>query len=633
MTINIHAVREDLYLAVNGDRLEAMEIPADKAAAGGFSDLRDQMEDLMMEDLAAMAAGEIPAEDPALEDFKAYYQLAHDFQRRDQEGHQPLQTYLDRVLALEELEDVQALVKDWILNRFPLPFAFRVSPDQKNTDQYVLYLDPGPSILPDRSYYEPDHPHRERLLSSYRDMSIQLLEALGVDGAFDYVDRALAFDSRLAPRLKSREEVMADYSKLYNPRDLETVQGYSDFIDFGQIIQDLLGQPAEALVVSQPDYFQDFNQLVQPDSFQDLKAWLLVQLVNTASQALSEDLRQLGSQYQLALSGNPETQSPAKHAYYLAKAPYDQVIGVYYGKKYFGPQARADVRDMVETMVAVFKGRLEGNSWLSGPTIQKAIEKLAAMEYLIGYPDTYPQVYAQLSVDKSETFFENRQRLIRIFEADQFSRWHQAVDRGEWHMPADMVNAYFSPLANVICFPAAILQAPFYSLDQSRSENYGGIGAVIAHEITHAFDNNGAKYDAKGNINDWWQEADRQAFQAKADEMVQIWDGIEIHGGKVNGRLTVSENIADLGGLTAALEACKLEADADVPAFFMNWARIWCQKGRPEYLQMLLQIDVHSPNPLRANMPSRMLDAFYTAFGVTESDPMYLDPDQRLVIW
>ncbi|BDP45616.1 hypothetical protein EfmJHP9_04860 [Enterococcus faecium] len=216
---------------------------------------------------------------------------------------------------------------------------------------------------------------------------------------------------------------------------------------------------------------------------------------------------------------------------------------------------------------------------------------------------------------------------------DRFSKWNKPVDRSEWEMSADTVNAYYHPFRNVIVFPAAILQAPFYSLEQSSSANYGGIGAVIAHEISHAFDNNGALFDEYGNLNNWWTEEDLTQFQNKAQAMIEEFDGLPFADGKVNGKLTVSENIADAGGLSCALEAAKTESDLSIEEFFVNWATIWRTKAKKEYQQLLLQIDVHAPAKLRANVQPKNLDEFYETFGITEQDAMYLAPEKRVRIW
>ena len=251
----------------------------------------------------------------------------------------------------------------------------------------------------------------------------------------------------------------------------------------------------------------------------------------------------------------------------------------------------------------------------------------------MGYPDELDPLYTKFSVDESASLLDNDHEFTKIILKDHYGRLTKPVDRTRWGMPAHMVNAYYNPSFNIIVFPAAILQAPFYSLDQPASANYGGIGAVIAHEISHAFDNNGAKFDEYGNMNNWWTDADLKHFQELAEKMIKQFDGLTTPAGKVNGKLVVSENIADAGGLSCALQAAKEDGSADLRAFFINWARIWCMKSSLERQKLLLAIDVHSPHELRANIQVKNLDDFYQTFNVQPGDGMYLPASERVNIW
>lgn len=291
---------------------------------------------------------------------------------------------------------------------------------------------------------------------------------------------------------------------------------------------------------------------------------------------------------------------------------------------------------MIEKMISVYKDRLEKNNWLSDTTRKKAIIKLDKLGVQVGYPDQIPALYTKyhtVTQEEGGTLLSNALAFSKIELKERFGRWNQPVDRTEWEMSADTVNAYYHPFRNVIVFPAAILQAPFYSLEQSSSANYGGIGAVIAHEISHAFDNNGALFDEYGNLNNWWTEEDLAHFQEKAQAMIEEFDGLSFADGTVNGKLTVSENIADAGGLSCALEAAKTEADHSLADFFVSWATIWRTKAKKEYQQLLLQIDVHAPAKLRANIQPQNLMEFYETFAITEKDAMYLPPEKRVHIW
>jgi putative endopeptidase len=324
---------------------------------------------------------------------------------------------------------------------------------------------------------------------------------------------------------------------------------------------------------------------------------------------------------------------PAKSAYYLATGMFDQVVGDYYGRNYFGPQAKADVQQMVKKMITVYEQRLTHNTWLSTATREKAIVKLEKLGIQVGYPDAIDPLQLTFKTDTTQSLLANTLHFIHLSQLDKFSKWNQPVKRDQWEMSANTVNAYYHPFRNIIVFPAAILQAPFYSLDQPASANYGGIGAVIAHEISHAFDNNGSLFDEYGNLHNWWTADDKAHFKGLADNMIAEFNDLPFAKGKVNGKLTVSENIADAGGLSCALEAAKVESEVDLKAFFVNWATIWRTKARLEYQQLLLNIDVHAPAKLRANVQPQNLADFYTTFDIQAGDGMYLAPEQRVEIW
>ena len=445
------------------------------------------------------------------------------------------------------------------------------------------------------------------------------------------INDAIKFDALLAPNVKSAEEA-ADYSKMYNPQTVAELASATDQLDIAAIIKQLIGEEPEKVIVTEPEYFKALNKILQ-DNFELFKNWALIRVIRENASYLDDEMREINGRYGRALSGSKKPVSQRKFAFYLARDMFSQVAGDYYGKKYFGPQAKADVHHMVEQMIKVYKGRLTNNQWLSKDTRDKAILKLDKLGIQVGYPDKIPVLYDQFKVDEEESLIANLNQLTVTANKELFSRWNKPVDRMRWEMSAATVNAYYHPFKNIIVFPAAILQAPFYSLKQSSSQNYGGIGAVIAHEISHAFDNNGSLFDEFGNLNNWWTDEDSAHFKQLAQKMIEEFDGIPFAGQKVNGKLTVSENIADAGGLSCALEAAKTEADFNAQEFFINWATIWRMKATEQYMQLLLSIDVHAPQKLRANIQAENLDDFYTAFDIKPGDEMYRAPEDRVHIW
>ena len=634
MAVNNELIKDDLYEAVNGEWLKTAKIPDDKPATGGFNDLVDDIDKQLMDDFDAYAEGKEKSEDSCFNEMIKLYRLAKKFDWRKKVGPQPLKRMLASVENLNSYEDYQSQWKNWILAGMPSPISFDIDADMKNATVYALFASSPSLILPDKSYYEAEKKaQHDQLLQLWSSMVEALMDKLGYskEEAKKIIDDAIKFDALLTPNVKSAEEA-ADYSKMYNPQTVAELAGATDQLDIAAIIKQLVGEEPEKVIVTEPEYFKALNKILQ-GNFELFKNWALIRVIRENASYLDDEMREINGRYGRALSGSKKPVSQRKFAFYLARDMFSQVAGDYYGKKYFGPQAKADVHHMVEQMIKVYKGRLTNNQWLSKDTRDKAILKLDKLGIQVGYPDKIPALYDQFKVDEEESLIANLNQLIVTANKELFSRWNTPVDRMRWEMSAATVNAYYHPFKNIIVFPAAILQAPFYSLKQSSSQNYGGIGAVIAHEISHAFDNNGSLFDEFGNLNNWWTDEDSAHFKQLAQKMIDEFDGIPFAGQKVNGKLTVSENIADAGGLSCALEAAKTEADFNAQEFFINWATIWRMKATEQYMQLLLSIDVHAPQKLRANIQAENLDDFYTAFDIKPGNEMYRAPEDRVHIW
>lgn len=634
MAVNNELIKDDLYEAVNGEWLKTAKIPDDKPATGGFNDLVDEIDKQLMDDFDAYAAGKEKSDDSRFNEMIKLYRLTKKFDWRKKVGPQPLKRMLASVENLNSYEDYQSQWKNWILAGMPSPISFDIDADMKNATVYALFASSPSLILPDKSYYEAEKKaQHDQLLQLWSSMVEALMDKLGYskEEAKKIIDDAIKFDALLAPNVKSAEEA-ADYSKMYNPQTVAELASATNQLDIAAIIKQLVGEEPEKVIVTEPEYFKALNKILQ-DNFELFKNWALIRVIRENASYLDDAMREINGRYGRALSGSKKPVSQRKFAFYLARDMFSQVAGDYYGKKYFGPQAKADVHHMVEQMIKVYKGRLTNNQWLSKDTRDKAILKLDKLGIQVGYPDKIPALYDQFKVDEEESLIANLNQLTVTANKELFSRWNKPVDRMRWEMSAATVNAYYHPFKNIIVFPAAILQAPFYSLKQSSSQNYGGIGAVIAHEISHAFDNNGSLFDEFGNLNNWWTDEDSAHFKQLAQKMIEEFDGIPFAGQRVNGKLTVSENIADAGGLSCALEAAKTEADFNAQEFFINWATIWRMKATEQYMQLLLSIDVHAPQKLRANIQAENLDDFYTAFDIKPGDEMYRAPEDRVHIW
>ncbi|HEL0699882.1 M13 family metallopeptidase [Streptococcus equi] len=627
--------QEDFYQAVNGKWAETAVIPDDKPRTGGFSDLADEIEDLMLTTTDAWLAGEHVPNDAILENFVKFHRLVADYDKRDQVGVAPALDLIEEYKALGSFAEFASKVADYELNGKPNQFPFSVAPDFMNAQLNVLWAEAPGLILPDTTYYAKDNDKGKELLAIWRGMQEELLPKFGFshEEAKDLLDKVITLDKQLADYVLSREEY-SEYAKLYHPYYWAEFTKLVPELPLDDIFTVILGEVPDKVVVPEERFWTEFAaDYYSEKNWELLKAWLVLTAAGAYHTYLTDEIRVLSGVYSRALSGTPQAMDKKKAAYYLAQGPFNQALGLWYAGEKFSPEAKADVEHKVAKMIEVYKSRLETADWLAPATREKAITKLNVITPHIGYPEKLPETYAKKVIDDKLSLVENAQNLAKISIAHSWSKWNKPVDRSEWHMPANMVNAYYDPQQNQIVFPAAILQAPFYSLSQSSSANYGGIGAVIAHEISHAFDTNGASFDEHGSLKNWWTDEDYAAFKERTDKIVEQFDGLDSYGAKVNGKLTVSENVADLGGVACALEAAQSEPDFSARDFFINFATIWRMKAREEFMQMMASIDVHAPGQWRTNVTLTNFDEFHQEFDIKEGDPMWRAPEDRVIIW
>ncbi len=625
-------IQDDLYTYVNQEKLEELQIPEDMPAAGGFAALALDVEKLMIGEFNAMCAdGTYPDEHIARA--CTLFALAKDVKRKKKHGIKPALRHLAVLKKLGTVRSFNNHARELMLKGIAMPLSLAVEANMKDTAHHCVMLQGPGVILPDVSYYR-NAEQRDALLGMWSGFARQVLAAAG--HGEEEIERllrdTLAFDARIAGYVKSNEE-WSEYVKMYNPMKTGRVAGMVKPLNLKKLLSDLFGFVPEEIIVAEPRYFKSFREVFNADSFDAYRSWAYVTTLMDSCSLLSEELRNLGGAFMRSLSGVAAMSSAEKFAYQLASSVYSEPVGLYYGEKYFGREAKRDITEIVEQIVATYQKRIADNDILEPATKEKAILKLSKMGLKLGYPDRVEDIYSKLVFDESRSLFDIVTSLRRIRREENLAKLTQEVDRTHWAMPGHMVNACYDPFVNDITFPAAILQAPFYSIHQTRSENLGGIGAVIGHEISHAFDSNGAKCDELGNLNNWWTKADERAFAKRVRAMIRQFDGIELPWGTVNGKFTVSENIADNGGMAVTLDIMSHTEGVSFEEYFTNWARVWCQKAKPEYQALLLGVDVHSPNLLRANMPPRNFPEWYAAFGVKKTDGMYLAPSRRVIIW
>lgn len=625
-------IKSNYYEAVNGAWLQKAEIPNDQPSMSAFLELHLGIEKTLME------LGEKWLEDSQglnnnLQKFLIVFQKARDFSKREQLGTSPINSLIEKVSKLQNLGDLEANFYDFELGGVESPFGYSVMEDFLDSKNQVMYFGVSGLILPDTSYYAKEET-KAQLLGLWQDSTTTVLKLYGLEEG--YIQKLIAdtikFDSLLVPITKSRVEE-ADYVKMYNPVKREDIVQKIQNFNLMSLADALVKTEVDQLIIPNLDVIAKFDEIFSPTNFEIIKSWMIVNNYLKFSGEFTENLRVAGGVFSRALSGTKEAQAQEKAAFYKAYNYFSQIVGLYYGETYFGAEAKKDVETMVQEMINVYKSRIQTNDWLQESTKVMAIKKLETLHVLVGYPDELPKYYDLYEVLDTDTLFDFRLKVARIRAIDNFEKYHKAPNRKLWSMPASMVNAYYNPFGNQIVFPAAILQKPYYSRHQSISENFGGIGAVIAHEISHAFDNNGAKFDENGSLNNWWTEEDLKAFEDKQKAMIDLFEGVETGYGPCNGLLTVSENIADSGGIRCALEASKSHKDHNLELFFKNWARVWRQKAHPEYLKLLLTVDVHGPSILRANVQLSNLEEFQNYYDIKGEDKMYLDKTKMVSIW
>lgn len=628
-------IQDDLYQYVNGEWLKKAKIPSDRPSTGGFARLDENVKKKLRKDFDLMVAGkkEIPVKERT--GAISLYRKVLDRKKRNKDGRTPLLPLLKKISAVKDIKQLNRKAKSLSRSGRDLPFSFGVDVDRKNTAKHSFILT-GPSIiLPDTTYYAKDSQAGKKLLSVYRSCAQNLLNLLKrpKDRQKTFLDDTFAFDALVAQNVKSQLE-WADYVDNYHPRTTASVAKLLLPFDFLSFLKSLYGDKCpESVIVYDPKAINGFKNYFNATTFEKYIHWAYVNALRNGAKYLSDKAYEIANVYHRTLVGIKHDPALKKRAYSLASSAFSEPVGVYYGRTYFGEEAKKDVVNLVKDIIEAYKGRRAKNTFLSPATKKKAILKLDTIVIKRGYPDKIDSFYKKLKVSEEDSLYESRSKLSALKAQHELDKLNKPVDRSLWARPGHRVNACYNPFSNDITFPAAILQKPFYSIKQNKSKNLGGIGAVIGHEISHAFDNNGAHFDEKGNLKNWWTDKDFAAFKELTKQRIDEFDKIKFHGGVVNGQLIVSENIADNGGRGVTLELRSKRKKPDYKAYFENWGRIWCRKAKDEYTQLLLVTDVHAPCELRANRQPRNFPEWYKTFNVTSKDKRYLPLKKRVTIW
>ena len=634
--------QDDLFRHVNGAWLDRTEIPEDKARWGSFHLIAEQAE----KDVRAIVE-ESQGSEPGTEARKIgdLYSSFMDTAGIDELGASPLAERLARVDAIVSIPAFLRTVGEFERDGVASIFGLYVEPDPGDPTRYVPFLVQGGLSLPDESYYRLESFDDTR--TAFRAHVERILDLAGVPDAAGAADRIVKLEAEVAghhwDNVRSRDAVAT-----YNLKTWAEVQELAG-VDLSPWVEGLAPGHPDAfaeVVVYQPSFVEGAGALLVEERLEDWKAWLRFQVVHSAAAFLPEAfVDENFSFYGTQLTGVPVNRERWKRGVSLAEAAMGEAIGRVYVERHFPPAAKEAMDELVANLVEAYRDSIRNLEWMGPETRERALAKLDAFTPKIGYPVKWKD-YSTLEIDATDLV--GNVRRAHVWEHDrQLGKVGQPIDRDEWFMTPQTVNAYYNPLMNEIVFPAAILQYPFFDADRDAAANYGGIGAVIGHEIGHGFDDQGSRFDGDGSLRDWWTDEDRAAFEERTKNLIAQYDGLTPVGlsdeYKVNGSLTIGENIGDLGGLGIALKAYALSlGGADAPELdgftgiqrlLLSWAQIWQQKGRDAETIRLLTIDPHSPNEFRCNQIVRNIDAFYDAFGVTDSDRLWLPESERVTIW
>jgi len=631
---------DDFNQYANGGWMETTELPGDRSRYGMFTVLSEEAE----EDVQAiiLEAGEADAEagsnNQLVGDLYASYMNEDAISAA---GTAPLEPYLAEINAVESLDDATALFSSV---HHQSPYGFAVWADPSDPSVNALRLFQGGLGMGNRDYYLDEGERFQQYRDAYVDYIARIFELSGIENGEAKAQDILAFETRIAEAHWTRED-SRDVTLTYNVMSVEELDALAPALNFPEGMANL-GLDVEELIVVQPTAIEQTSAILADADLQTIKDWMAFSFISDRAGWLTSEFDEASFDFfGRTLRGQTEQRPRDRRAVNLVGGALGHAVGQIYVDRHFPPSSKTQMEDLVARLTTAFEARLENLEWMDDETREEALTKLAGFEARIGYPEIWDS-YEGLEIT-GDDYFGNRVRMAEFGWAEQIEDLNSPVDTREWGWPPQIVNASYSPLANQITFPAGILQAPFFDPNADMAINFGAIGGVIGHEIGHGFDDNGRRYDAEGRLRDWWTEETNSRFEERASALGAQYDTYcPLEGSCVSGRLSMGENIGDLGGLQMAYTAWRQYVDevhgGEAPVidgltgdqrFFLAWAQVWRNLYTEDALRAQIVQGPHSPAQYRINGVVRNLDAWYDAFGVTEDDDLYLPPEQRVRIW
>lgn len=640
---------DDFFRYVNGTWLDKTEIPADRTRWGSFDELRKNTDDDVMAILKEALADETI--DPNSDQGKALslYKSVLDTVSRNKQGVSPLRPYLAKIDKIQNANDVVELITEFEPQGGGGFFGTYIYTDAKNSTRNVVYLGTGSLGLPDRDYYVSDAEDTKEKREKYVAHVTRMLQFLGDSEATakTSAEQILALETKMAESMLDRVE-RRDRRKTYNPMTIAELSAITPSVNWNDYLTGVGIGKLDSIVVSQPKYMKQVETILKEGDVTSWKSYLRWTLLNGSAGLLSTEIADANWEfYGKTLRGALQQRPAEERALATVNGRLGEALGKLYVAKKFPPEAKAKAKAMIANVMKAFENRIDNLPWMTPSTKENAKLKLNKLTVKIGYPDKWKD-YSKLKVtspEKGGTYFENSKQYALWSHQKNLDKLGKPVDKTEWGMSPQTVNAYFNPSNNEIVFPAAILQPPFYDYKADEAVNYGGIGAVIGHEISHGFDDSGSRYDSNGNLVNWWSDEDLKQFTQLGDALATQYSNLQpLPGIYVDGKFTLGENIGDLGGVNAAYDGLQIYLKENgnpglingftpEERFFISWATIWRTKMRDEAIKSRVKTDPHSPGMYRASEPLKNMDAFYSTFDVKEGDGMYLKPEDRVKIW
>lgn len=644
LNININPC-DNFYMYACGGWMKNNPLGPEYSRFGTFDQLREKAREQLKELILTLSDNpESKIKGTNAQKVSDLYSLGMDSERLNREGASPVLPMVDKINAMTDDDFIETLA--WLHNGLGGAFfGTGVGADAKDADMNIMHIGEAGLGLGDRDYYLERNETNDKIMSAYERYIKRMMELVGYDtqSCQRVWENVIMIETEIAKNKKTREE-RRDPKLRYNMLTMEDIKKTYPNIDWEMYFKHLGLDNVDKANITSVKYLDFINEYLPSLTLQQIKDMMVVDVVTSSSNLMSDDFQQANFEmYDKTMSGTEEMEPRWKRVMTIPNSMFGEAVGELYVKKYFPEENKEYMQQLVENLRSSLGKHIKNLSWMSDTTKSKALEKLSTFTVKIGYPDKWKD-YSGIQIDPDRSYLENVSEAAKWYAQDNYQKLGKPVDREEWHMTPQTVNAYYNPTTNEICFPAGILQAPYFDLTADDAQNYGAIGVVIGHEMTHGFDDSGRQFDGNGNLSDWWQKEDVEKFTVLADKLVAQFDALEVAPGvHANGRFTLGENIADQGGLRIALTAYidymkgkniqEIDGFSALQRFYLAYANVWANNIREEEILSRTKTDPHSLGEYRVNATLKNIDEFVKAFDIKEGDAMFLPESERVVIW